>query len=87
MASLHSEAENNFLTGLTGEKVWLGGHDIAAEGDWEWSDGSTWTFKDWSSGQPNNQGGEDCLMINYSGKQWYDRSCTKKVRFVCKISK
>ena len=54
MASLHSEAENNFLTGLTADPHWLGGNDVETESDFVWSDGTSWTFKDWASKQPNN---------------------------------
>jgi len=87
LASVHSAEENNFLTGLTRELHWLGGNDIAAEGDWVWSDGSAWTFTNWASGQPDSgAGGQDCLVKNYGGTLWDDDHNYDKFMFVCKIT-
>ena len=86
MASVPSAEEDKFLTGLT-ERHWLGGTEVAVEGDWVWSDGTAWTFTDWTAGEPNNMGNnEDCLVKNYGGIQWNDTPCTRQQKFVCKIT-
>ena len=88
MASVHSEEENNFLTGLTTEMHWIGATDIAAEGDWVWADGTAWAFTDWKAGQPDNRNIENCLMKNFRGVQWNDGPCitTMFKNFVCKFA-
>ena len=83
LASVHSAEESNFLTGLTSERHWLGGTDVALEGNWVWSDGTAWTFTDWTSGEPNNGAVENCLMKK--GTQWNDDQCGKEFKFVCKF--
>ena len=90
LASVHSAEQNNFLTGLTTERHWLGGIDVANEGDWVWSDGTAWTFTDWKAGEPTNSGAlgnnEDCLEKNYAGIQWNDEGCARQQTFVCQIT-
>ncbi|XP_073723482.1 C-type mannose receptor 2-like [Misgurnus anguillicaudatus] len=52
---------------------------------WEWSDKSDSTFRDWSSGEPNNYGGiEDCtaVVVTVHG-QFNDYSGTYSQTFVC----
>uniref|UniRef100_A0A8C9Z882 C-type lectin domain-containing protein n=1 Tax=Sander lucioperca TaxID=283035 RepID=A0A8C9Z882_SANLU len=56
LASVHSEEEHVFLRDyirkVTGEnkKTWMGGFDSVQEGEWMWSDGSTFDYKHWGSG-------------------------------------
>lgn len=75
MASVHSDAERDFLTNLAGcGPYWLGGHDAGHEGTWVWTDGSPWDYSAWAPGEPNNCcGGENYLHGNWCcGNLWND---------------
>ena len=41
---------------------------------WGWSDGSKWSYTNWSPGNPNNRGGmQDYVTINFNNPgQWDD---------------
>merc|ERR1719167_1866224 len=66
LASITSEAINQYV--MEGMNIrglgwtWVGGNDIDEEGTWKWTDGSSFQFTFWYSGQPDNHGGnEDCM--------------------------
>ena len=50
-----------------------------------WSSGDAWSYTNWSSGQPNNSGNEDCGTILSSGA-WNDAPCTNTYPFVCETT-
>ncbi|XP_031134272.1 C-type lectin domain family 10 member A-like [Sander lucioperca] len=90
LASVHSEEEHvflrTFINQVTGanQTSWMGGSDSVKEGVWMWSDGSTFDYKSWAWGQPDNKGGdENCLQINYKGMNWNDGRCDKMSPFLC----
>ncbi|XP_068997833.1 galactose-specific lectin nattectin-like [Embiotoca jacksoni] len=90
LASIHSREEYVFIRGLIFKAVkihkqsWVGGHDEVKEGVWLWSDGSVFNFNSWGRGQPDNyKGREDCLEINFGGKDFNDGTCSTKKSFVC----
>ncbi|XP_028439590.1 galactose-specific lectin nattectin [Perca flavescens] len=84
LASVHSEEEHVFLkayinqvTGANG-RAWIGGFDSVKKGVWMWSDGSTFDYKNWDVGQPDNfDGEENCLEMNYQGRNWNDAPCAR----------
>ena len=54
-------------------QAWIGGNDRSTEATWVWeADQSTFppttepthSYSNWAPGQPNNQNGEDCMVIN-----------------------
>jgi len=65
---------------------WLGGHDLGAEGNWQWITRETWTggtVWGWHAGEPNDAGGtEECLAfsINFG---FFDYTCGNGIRWVC----
>ncbi len=88
LATFDSAAEGEWveatvLTYPNGPSWWIGFTDAAAEGAWIWSDGSPVTYTNWSSGEPNNGHGgecvdtseEDCAMIKWNGTAWNDYPC------------
>ncbi|XP_067449488.1 galactose-specific lectin nattectin-like isoform X1 [Thunnus thynnus] len=91
LASIHSAEVYSFLRDViltsTGshKTTWVGGHDAVKEGVWLWSDGSKFEFKGWAKGEPNNAGGgENCMEINFKGKDFVnDSKCNLKRSFVC----
>lgn len=75
LATISSEAENNRIFDLVGNKIaWLGGTDAAIEGQWQWvsESGSTaFGFTKWAGGEPNNLFNEDYLATWGNGT-WND---------------
>jgi hypothetical protein len=77
--------------------AWLGGDDLALEGDWRWQDGTAfWSgdyqgsavdglYTNWRSGDPNNLDGvEHCLAVNIaSNPDWIDYDCALVAQVVC----
>lgn len=68
--------------------VWIGATDAAREGDWEWVDGSRWTFGNWAKGQPDNnykKVGEHYVYMfgrpEYQ-RHWNDFNDVAQLRFV-----
>ncbi|KAF4108936.1 hypothetical protein G5714_010009 [Onychostoma macrolepis] len=56
------------------------------EGHWVWSDGSTYDYTNWCSGEPNNACVENCGEINInqiSNRCWNDITCSNRIGFVC----
>merc|ERR1712025_803073 len=73
--------------------VWIGGHDLAAEGEWVWQHSNDEIpmsgekgFQKWAKGEPNDNGkdGEQCLAheaLSGAG-YWNDLPCSTKQPFV-----
>ncbi|XP_016517430.1 galactose-specific lectin nattectin-like [Poecilia formosa] len=84
LASIHSYEENSFLSDMvkraTGlhQVTWAGGYDgitvinfvsLFKHNRWRWSDGSAFKYSHFAPRKPDNYGNaEDCLEINYQGK-------------------
>src|SRR5688572_20067145 len=43
--------------------VWIGGSDNGSEGNWYWANGEPYTYSNWNTGEPNNSGTEDYMMM------------------------
>jgi len=83
---------------LTNDEVAFGANDIADEGQWVW-DGvggfRFWrgdesgavvddAFAAWASGTPNDDnGGEDCAVMNPANGVWGDRACSIQYAYLC----
>ncbi|XP_040909696.1 C-type mannose receptor 2-like [Toxotes jaculatrix] len=91
LVSVHSLDEQIFIKFLVmnfesaGTNIWLGLSDIHKEGRWMWSDGSAVNFVFWSTGEPNDAGGdEDCVHhIVGTDLKWNDITCSQTLSFVC----
>ena len=91
MASINNDFDRNlrmFLQRHSFQKeTFLGGITSGGQ-DWKWSEGSSWTFKNWCHQKPGNSGSQDfCVAMNGAGcneGKWVDVSCDKKLPFMCK---
>jgi len=58
MATVTSQAENDFILAKVQGNGWLGGTDQAVEGQWRWvtgpENGQLFSYANWDSGEPNN---------------------------------
>ncbi|XP_028973724.1 galactose-specific lectin nattectin-like [Esox lucius] len=91
LASVHGPHQYHFLlsviekSGKKDQQTWVGGNDAVQEGVWLWSDGSKFSYQNWSRGQPSNfNNRENCMEINYGadrGKN--DAACWHKFPFLC----
>lgn len=95
LATITSQAENDYLLGKLIGDGWFGATDAATEDDWQWATGpeagtSFWQglgdgspvgglFSNWSSGEPNNAGDEDCAQFYSSGSGWNDLPCSQAI--------
>lgn len=70
-----SQKQNDFVHGLMPEgeqRAWIGLCDIKEEGAFRWIDGSEPAYTNWSGGEPNDVGGEDCTEMLPDGR-WNDK--------------
>lgn len=80
LATLTSAAENEFVwSNFSFLGYWLGGYQTSKDnepsGNWAWVTGETWSYTNWTSGEPNNVGGnEDHLQFDWYvyGGTWND---------------
>nr|XP_039258534.1 uncharacterized protein LOC120335103 [Styela clava] len=80
---------SSFLIQDTVNTFYIGGNDIAIEGDWKWQDGTHVImrgevgYENWKSNQPNNVGNEDCLAVGRETYEWIDISCDEIIYYIC----
>ncbi|KAI1901255.1 hypothetical protein AGOR_G00032440 [Albula goreensis] len=86
LASVRNHAENQeILQTAGGTGVWIG----LFKDSWEWSDQSSSSYRNWRSGQPDDDGGKgDCVAMMASGSdpnsgQWSDWNCDILYNFLC----
>jgi hypothetical protein len=91
LATIMSEAENNFINALGASDILFGLSDIASEGNFVWLDGpeagQTPVYTNWTPGEPNNfylvPGGEDYAIANRGGGgTWNDVSANNNYLYV-----
>nr|XP_054771100.1 echinoidin-like [Lytechinus pictus] len=96
LVSIHSEEEQNFVSTFFGDSakeassyshMWIGLHDVATEGGYQWTDDTPMDFTKWGSTEPNDYGtGEDWAFLNSEDRYvWYDTSSATKPYFMCKL--
>lgn len=86
--SINSAAEQTIVAGLVGaRRVWIGASDALTEGTFTWANGDqlVGSYQNWQSGEPNNDGDEDCAELNgtAAGAAWNDNKCTNTQGYVC----
>jgi hypothetical protein len=70
-SSAENEAVKNFVTSQTTSSVWIGyKRTSTGSSTFAWADGSTSTYTNWNSGEPNSVN-EDSVELNQSGG-WND---------------
>ena len=105
LASVHDIHDFALMAGLgsmvSDAAYWIGANDIDDEGNWKWTDGTSFDFGanlsgsvfPWSNNpglnEPNNAGGgEDCVELRPDrGWEWNDRGCGPELTrsFLCNL--
>ena len=88
LAEPKSEAEDEIVSDLSPEVIWLGINDKNEEGTWVYqSDGSRIQYSNFSDPQPDNAGNnEHCVLTNWQNQGWNDDKCEQYVAlYVCEI--
>ncbi len=96
LASIRSEEENEFVDALGSDQLWIGGSDLASEGDWVWVDDGTpfWegrqngravgrAFVAWSGNEPNGGANSDCARTVPGRAEWADLACALERQALC----
>ncbi|KAI8510743.1 hypothetical protein Bbelb_116590 [Branchiostoma belcheri] len=64
---------------------YIGLSDQNAEGQWRFADGTALcSYNNWSPGEPNNRGNEDCATLLPRSK-WNDVPCSSDLRYICQV--
>uniref|UniRef100_A0A0M3ICV3 C-type lectin domain-containing protein n=2 Tax=Ascaris TaxID=6251 RepID=A0A0M3ICV3_ASCLU len=84
LASIADAAENRFLRDIHKWFAWIGLNDIQKENKYVWSDRSSFRFKNWKKGQPDNADyNENCAEMGPDG-MWIDSFCMAGRHYICK---
>lgn len=68
---------------------WIGLRDVEEEGTWKWLDGTRLSEGYWNTGEPNNQGNEDCAAAHPREnpfKSWNDAPCGHELKWICQMT-
>eukprot|EP00092_Neocalanus_flemingeri_P103470 GFUD01132424.1.p1 GENE.GFUD01132424.1~~GFUD01132424.1.p1 ORF type:complete len:210 (-),score=23.60 GFUD01132424.1:209-838(-) len=91
LATIESAGENGFINGIATTDAWIGLFRIlpAVTPFWAWIDGSTLSYTNWASGQPDNgDGNQNCVQLYVYGCSgqalcWDDDFCEERKAYVC----
>ena len=76
LVTITSNDENTFVANLfSGDfRAWIGLTDTAVEGTYQWVTGETFSYNNWSAGEPSGDG--DYVELFASNDKWNDRPNT-----------
>ena len=89
LARIESREEQAFVGSLLKRSAlksfsWIDGTDEQTEGDWLFSTGKPFAYKNWLKSQPEGGEAEHSLAIENTGSNaWHDVQSTKRFPFVC----
>ncbi|KAL4229236.1 hypothetical protein ACF0H5_012275 [Mactra antiquata] len=93
LASIRDKPEQDFITGNlhhvkdSWDGYWIGLNDRQIDNRFQWTDGSTVTYTQWNTREPNNymNHNEDCVLMIHTNGKWNDELCSaRRAGMVCK---
>lgn len=85
LATINDSQENTFINTILDGNAWIGFNDINQENTFTWISGQPVTFVSWNSGEPNNDGNQDCTQYISQTTVWDDLYCTSELDFLCEL--
>ena len=88
LATVTSLEENTLMRNTMTDvgECWIGLNNLNSENAFVWADGSTDTYRLWSTTETNGEGSEDCVGTLANG-YWSDNACVSKLSCYFCISK
>lgn len=85
LVKVESPAEDELLSTLVDESIWLGASDTVVDNVYVWTDGSPILLDSWGPQQPDAfVGSTDCIEKRAAaGGLWFDQPCDAPYLFVC----
>ena len=89
LATIDDATEDSWVDttvdGYSTGRWWIGFNDRSTENTWVWDSGSSATYTNWHSGEPNDWStGEDCTELNrWTDGTWNDASCSTSSAYIC----
>jgi mannose receptor, C type len=93
LATISSATEQDAIWAYYGSLfLWIGLNCIATHASsgttgevWVWADGSTSTYRNWRSGEPNNYDNNEAC-VEYAYYLWNDNNCANTHQYLCKYT-
>ncbi|XP_050708515.1 macrophage mannose receptor 1-like isoform X2 [Eriocheir sinensis] len=86
LATISSQTQQDAVTAMLSQSVWIGLSDLKEEHSYVWADGSDYNYTSWFNSEPNNYEGQNerCVeMRHLFGYMWNDCSCHVTLQFLC----
>lgn len=87
LISIHDQAMNDWVNQTfsqfegTDRSLWIGLNDVANEGEFVWTDGSTSNYRNWFRSEPNNTGGNEDSVLMLPFGEWNDADGSLRIGF------
>jgi len=81
LASIHSQAENDFIRDMVTDNPWIG--LTKEDNTFKWHDGTALDYVNWGDGEPNH-GGLACINMGAGAGLWWDDGCGWVLGVVCR---
>lgn len=95
LATISSQTQQDAITTMLSQSVWIGLNDLKEDHSYGWADGSEYNYASWDDDQPNNSGDvlwvfgnrEDCVEMRQKvDYMWHDEHCYEARQFLCSMA-